>query len=313
MSDVPAIAPKLTEKTQEFARAALSNNTLRCYEGRWRHFAGYCADLGVSSLPAAPEVLSNYLSECGEVGKAASTINQTVCAIKWMHECNDLEDPTKDRTFRLVHAGIRRKVGTAQKQQAALTVERLIEILGHLPISVKGVRDKAILLFGFASAMRGNELVALDVEDLERTFEGMLVNIRKSKTDPYGKGVTIAVPFGSKGDTCPVIALTNWLEIAGITSGPIFRSVAHRGVYEHRLSVFGLRNVVKSYGRLLDSPDADDITSHSLRAGYVTSAAERGVSALSIMQHTRHKSTEMINLYIRKADAFKNHPSLEIL
>ena len=192
-------------------------------------------------------------------------------------------------------------------RKAPVTVERLALMLTHVPTGpLKGLRDRALLLFGFASALRRSELVALEVRDLERTERGLLVTVRRSKTDQEGKGQVRAIPFGRISELCPVRAVEFWFEAAGVTDGPMFRSVSRHGRVGSRLSARAVAEVVKHYAGRADF-EATEFSGHSLRAGFVTSAAEQGKSAERIMDHTGHKSVAIVKVYRRRADAFQDH------
>jgi len=186
-------------------------------------------------------------------------------------------------------------------------VDRLAAMVSHAdPETLKGLRDRALLLFGFASAMRRSELVALDLADLELTARGLLVTVRRSKTDQEGRGHQRAVPFGRNPEMCPVRALAAWLEAAGVTDGRVFRSVSRHNQVGESMSTRALADVVKVYAERAGL-DPAEFAGHSLRAGFVTSAAEKGASAERIMDHTGHRSVAMIRVYTRRADAFADH------
>jgi integrase len=171
---------------------------------------------------------------------------------------------------------------------------------------LKGLRDRALLLFGFASALRRSELVALAVEDLEHTERGLLINVKRSKTDQEGRGHQRAVIYGTRAELCPVKTISRWVEAAHIETGPVFRSVTRHGHVNGSLSARAVAQVVKTYARLAGL-DPAEFSGHSLRAGFVTSAAEKGATADRIMDHTGHKSVAMVRTYTRRADAFANH------
>jgi len=177
---------------------------------------------------------------------------------------------------------------------------------------IKGLRDKAMLLLGFAGAFRRNELVALTVEDIEYAQQGLKVRLRFSKTDQDGVGRSVAIPYG-RGLVCPVLALNQWLSESGITTGPVFRAVNRRG----EISGIGLTPqsvalVVKERARAAGL-DSAKYSGHSLRSGLVTSAATAGVSSWKIRQQTGHKSDAMLARYIRDANIFIDNAAGAIL
>ena len=179
------------------------------------------------------------------------------------------------------------------------------------PDGLKGLRDQALLLLGFAGAFRRSELVALDVADLEETEEGMRVAIRRSKTDQEGKGEIIAIVRGSVN--CPVKAVKNWLQATSITEGSLFRSVTKGGrVGNSRLTDKSVAGIIKTYARRLGLNEAD-FSGHSLRSGFLTSAARRGASVFKMRDVSRHKSMDVLQSYIRDAELFRDHAGAGLL
>jgi integrase len=179
------------------------------------------------------------------------------------------------------------------------------------PATLKGVRDRALLLLGFAGAFRRSELVALDVADLQETDDGFRVLIRRSKTDQDGRGQTIAIVRGHHA--CPVKAVKAWLSAAGITEGPLFRPVAKGGrLSSHRLTDKSVCDLVKAYADRIGL-NATDFGAHSLRAGFLTSAARRGASVFKMRDVSRHKSMDVLQAYVRDADLFKDHAGIGLL
>jgi site-specific recombinase XerD len=193
----------------------------------------------------------------------------------------------------------------AQRQVSPLLKRDLLAIL-PLMHGTKGIRDRALLLLGFAAALRRSELVALDVQDLSFVSEGVVVRLRRSKTDQEGGGRKIAVPYG-RTSACPVRAVQHWLGHAHIADNAIFRSVSKSGNVAHdRLTAQSVALVLKTYARAAGLK-ASDISGHSLRSGLVTSAAQAGVAVHKIQQQTGHRSSEMLNRYLRDANLFENN------
>lgn len=175
-----------------------------------------------------------------------------------------------------------------------------------------GIRDRALLLIGFAAALRRSELVALDVDDVTEREDGLVVTLRRSKTDQEGAGAELGVPFGSDPTTCPVRALRRWYEASGIEAGPIFRPVTRHGVIgEARLTDRSVALVVK---RTAERAGLDPVqfAGHSLRAGLITSAAEAGVQERHIMAQSRHKSVPVMRRYIRGATLFQDNAAAAV-
>jgi integrase len=175
----------------------------------------------------------------------------------------------------------------------------------------KGLRDRALLLLGFAGAFRRSELVALDVADLQETEGGLLVTIRRSKTDQEGQGRTVAIVRGSIA--CPVRAVRNWLDAAGISDGPVFRAVGKGGrIGTDRLSDKQVSRTIKEYaGRM--RLDVSTFAGHSLRAGFLTSAAAKGANVFKMRDVSGHKSMDVLQGYVRSAEAFQDHAGAGLL
>ena len=229
---------------EDFARASRSEATRRAYRSDWSHFTAWCADHGAIFLPAAPGAVAAYLADLASDHKVA-TIQRRLAAINAAHRLAGTASPTSDEEVRLVMQGIRRRKGVAPDEVRAITLHELRKMVAALPEDLAGSRDRGLLLLGFAGAFRRSELVALDVEDLETTEDGVVVQIRRSKTDQEAAGRQVGVPYGST-TLCPVLALRHWLEAAQISSGPIFRKVDRHGhVGAAQLSPSSVAEIVK--------------------------------------------------------------------
>ena len=190
-------------------------------------------------------------------------------------------------------------------RKAPATAEKVLAMVGKTDADAKGLRDRALLLLGFAGAFRRSELVALNVGDLEFCDSGLRVTIRKSKTDQEGLGVTIAVARGSIA--CPSEAVRQWLRASGISDGALFRPVTRKGkILARRLSARAVAELVKAYARRAGLKAAD-FSGHSLRSGFLTSAAARGASIFKMMDVSRHKSVDTLRGYVRDAEMFRCH------
>jgi len=223
-----------------------------------------------------------------------------------MHRVAGLEPPTNSEAIKAVLAGIRRSLGVAPVRKAPATAEALEAMLAVTPAdSLRGIRDRALLLLGFAGALRRSELVALDVIDLESDVEGVRVIIRRSKTDQEGAGDFVPIPNGTK--LKPVAALLAWLEAASITEGPVFRPITRGGsVRPQRLTDCSVAEIVKARA-LAAGFDSRVFSGHSLRAGFVTSALAAGADILRVMDQTRHREVRTLETYDRRAKAYKGH------
>jgi integrase len=262
-------------------------------------------------MPAAPATVALYLTELAEVAKT-STMARRLASINAAHRTAGQPSPTADATVMAVWAGIRRVHGTAADQAAPISVPLLRRMVEAAPPGPAGARDVALLLVGFAAALRRSELVALDVADVEERDEGLAVTIRRSKTDQEGAGGQVGVPYGSNPLTCPVRSLRSWLELAGITDGPLFSPVDRHGrISCSRLSAAGANRLVqRAVART--GTDPRPYSAHSLRAGLATAAAEAGVPERSIMNQTGHRSLVVARSYIRRGSLFRDNAAAQV-
>jgi integrase len=300
---------KVSALVKSYADAATSESTRRSYAQGLRHFQAWGG-----KLPATPEMLAEYIAAYGGILKVA-TLTHRLVAIDQAHQDRGLDSPVKAKLVRQTVEGLRRSFGTAPRRVKALVKEDLIEVLVSVAQQkpLKAARDKAILLLGWAAALRRSELVALTVEDMTSHDSGLDLLIRRSKTDQHGEGQSVFVPKAKTKDRCPVQALQYWLEHAGITVGPLFRQVSRhdRLVGNQPLTPQAVAQVVQAAVRMAKGDDAArDVAGHSLRAGYVTTGVEMGLQPTEIMRVTRHKSVAVLmNVYVRPTER-RRTPSL---
>jgi site-specific recombinase XerD len=310
-STVPAVLAAETATAQAFLRERHAPATRRAYVSDARIFAAWCAARGLEALPAAPETVVLFVSSEAQAGSRYATISRRVAAIRYAHQAAGHESPTGRDLVNAALSGIRRTLGVAPVRKAPATAPRVEAMVRECPDTLRGLRDRALLLLGFAGAFRRSELVALEVEDLEETPEGLRVRVRRSKTDQDGAGQFVPVLNGSRLRV--VEALKAWREAAGITSGPLFRPLAKGGrVLAQPLSTKSVADIVKAYAEQAGF-DASAFAGHSLRAGFLTSAAESGASIFSMMAVSRHRSLETVRGYVRTAELFKNHAGAAFL
>jgi site-specific recombinase XerD len=305
-----ALGPDLTAAV-DLARAEKALSTRKAYGTDFRLFKTWCDAKGVSSLPASPETVAAFLAAETGNGTKPSTLARRVAAIRFAHKLAGRATPTDSEAVKATLRGIRRTVGTAKIRKAPAVAAKVRAMVGLAPDRLAGLRDRALLLLGFAGAFRRSELVALDVADITETTTGLLVTIRRSKTDQEGEGVTIAI---ARGDVaCPARALREWLDAAGIEAGPIFRPINKAGtVGVQRLTDRSVANIVKVYAELAGF-DASLFSGHSLRSGFLTSAAANGASIFKMMDVSRHKSVDTLRGYVRDAELFKDHAGAGLL
>jgi site-specific recombinase XerD len=293
-----------SERTEHYASRSKSQATINAYAAGWQDFLEFCRLRALTALPATDQTVAAYLAFLADNGFKAATVARRLVVISQAHKAANLPSPTTSSLVSRTHAGIRRSIGTAQQGKAPAVVADLKRMLGKVPNTRVGLRDRALLLLGFAGGFRRSELVALDVEDLEFSGAGLVVVMRKSKTDQEGRSRRIGVPYGSSDKTCPVRSLQAWLETARISEGAVFRSLDRfQRVQPRRLSDKAVARVVKRRAKAVGL-DPDRYAGHSLRAGLATSAAAGGASERAIMNQTGHRSTDMVRRYIREANLF---------
>jgi len=294
----------------DLAQAEKASSTQKAYGTDFRLFKAWCNAKGVSALPAAVETVAAYLAAEAKTARP-STLGRRVAAIRYAHRLAGLPLPTDAEGVKATMRGIRRTLGAAKVRKAPAVAAKMLEMVATAPNDLAGRRDRALLLLGFAGAFRRSELVALDVADVEEMEAGLRVIIRHSKTDQERQGVTIAI---ARGDVaCPVKAVREWLGAAGIDAGPLFRPINKGGgVAEARLTDRSVANIVKAYAERAGF-DASTFSGHSLRSGFLTSAAAKGASIFKMMDVSRHKSVETLRGYVRDAEIFNDHAGAGLL
>lgn len=298
-------------KVAGYMAHAKAKNTLDAYRKDWQDFEQFCALAGLESLPASPDTVINYLVALADDHKV-STLERRIASISQAHQAAGLTSPASDMKVRILMQGIRREKGTAQNGKAPAVTADIKAMVSALSDNLLGIRDRALLLVGFAGGFRRSELVALDVEDLEFKREGLVITLRRSKTDQEGEGRRIGIPYGSNYETCPVRSVQNWIDQSGISSGPVFRSVnRHGNLQTGRLSDKAVALVVKRCAEAAGL-DASKYSGHSLRAGLATSAAAAGASERAIMNQTGHRSRAMVRKYIREGNLFNDNAAAQL-
>jgi integrase len=287
-------------------RDSLSANSRRAYAS---DLAGYVAWGGV--VPATPAIIAEYLADHADT-HAVATLIRWLTSLAKAHRAVGAFDPTGSELVKSVLRGIRRRKGSKPDQAKPLLRDDLFAILDATGAGMKASRDRALLLIGFAGGFRRTELVGLDVGDVEPVKQGIVITIRRSKTDQLGVGRRIGIPYG-RGRHCPVAALDTWLGRAGIAEGPLFRPVTRYGhVSPIRLSGEAVSLVIKEcLGAAGINPA--QFSGHSLRAGFVTSAAQAGVSSWKIREQTGHRSDAMLTRYIRDGEMFLDNAAGALL
>jgi site-specific recombinase XerD len=309
-----ATAPAFDDAYQaaaDYARAARAANTVRAYSSDWHHFVSWCESKNLSALPAEPQTVAWYLGHLAQLGRKPATIERRLTSISQAHKQLEHDSPTVASAVRNVLAGIKRTHGTIQDAKAPALVEDLKAMMATLPGDLRGLRDRALLLVGFAGAFRREELAGIEVRDLEWTRAGVVVLLRHSKTDQEGQGRKVGIPLGHT-DTCPVHALRAWLNASGVRGGRVFRGVDRWGhLLEQGLCDRTVARVVKRAAGAAGL-DPDRYAGHSLRAGLATAAANAGLEERKIMAQTGHKSVKMVRRYIRDAELFRDNVAAQV-
>ena len=305
-----AVPAAETERACSYANAEKAVATRKAYGADFLIFRAWCEERQLDAIPASPATVAAFLAHEASRNVKASTIGRRVAAVRYAHRLAGLDTPTDDERVKATVRGIRRTLGTAKSKKAPATAERLLAMAANTCAGLKGLRDRALLLLGFAGAFRRSELVALDISDIEETPDGMKVTIRRSKTDQEGAGQVIAIPFGKIA--CPIAALKEWIAVAGIQSGAIFCSINRHGRVGERLTDQSVSDIVKEHAARLRL-DPKQFAGHSLRAGFLTSAASRGASIFKMMDVSRRRSVDTLRGYVRDAELFRDHAGAGLL
>jgi integrase len=240
-----------------------------------------------------------------------STVGRRLAAVRCIHTLEGHDLPMS-AALKAVLSGIRRAHGVAPSKKSAATfdlVRRMVDACGQ---DLVGKRDRAILLLGFATALRRGELAGLELSDLVERPEGLLIRLRRSKTDQEGRGQSVAVPHLPEPRYCAVAALDAWVSGARLEDGLLFRRFFCNGsVGKRALSSRTVANIIKRQADLIGE-DPAQFSGHSLRAGYATTAARLGHDALRIGRQPRHVRLDSVQGYVCEADAFTDHPLLDL-
>ncbi len=305
------VVARATERAERYLGASKSANTLRAYQADWAHFTAWCETAQRPALPASPETVALYVSDLAATSKV-STIRRRLTTISQAHERAGYPSPSKQPLVRDVLDGIKRELGVLQKGKTPLLlgdVQAMVEVIDD---AITGMRDRALLLLGFAGCFRRSELAALRVEDLAFVEEGVVVFLHRSKTDQLGEGLKKGIPYGTGEATCPVRALHAWLEVLGVGSGPVFRKIHKTGrIATKALSDRSVALIVQHYA-LMAGLNPRLYAGHSLRSGFATAAAIAGASERAIIQQGGWASERMARRYIRDANLFRDNAAGQV-
>ena len=297
MSNIVTNVKNLELETIKNLKNSKAHNTLRAYQADFNDFSNFCKTNNFSSLPTDPKIVALYLTHLSSSCKF-STLKRRLASIKVIHKLKgnyiDIKHPIISENL----MGIKRKLGVKQMSKKPILLNDLkliIQAITDEKNEFKKIQNKALILIGFAGGFRRSELVSIEYDDVDFVNEGVKINIKKSKTDQIGIGMTKAIPYFKNTKFCPVVSLKEWINYAKINSGRIFK-----------ISDKTVALIIKKYA-LISGLDHSKYAGHSLRSGFATSTAETGADERSIMAMTGHKTTQMVRRYIQEANLFKNN------
>ena len=295
MNDLINSLKTLEIETLKNLKNSKANNTLRAYYSDFKDFTIFCEKNGFSSIPTQPKIIALYITNLSKSSKF-STLKRRIASISVIHKLKGHYLDTKHPIIMENLHGIKRTLGSRQKAKKPILINDLKLIIEA--IHKEKIRDKALILIGFAGGFRRSELVDIDYEDIEFVNEGVKILIKRSKTDQTGEGTIKAIPYFDNQEFCPVIALKDYIEYKksiNIKIGKIFE-----------ISDKSVALIIKRYANKAGL-DSSKYAGHSLRSGFATTAAEFGAEERNIMAMTGHKTTQMVRRYIQEANLFKNN------
>ncbi len=300
MSDLVKDIVSIELETLNNIKSSKSLNTIRAYKSDFKDFSNFCKKNNFKSLPADPKIVSFYITHLSSISKV-STLKRRLASISVVHKIKgfyiDIKHPLIIENF----MGIQRKLGVFQKSKKPILINELKEIIKTIESTekneIKKIRNKALILVGFAGGFRRSELVNIKLDDLEFTKEGLKIFIQRSKTDQSGEGMTKAIPYFKDKNFCPVVSIKNWIEIIKSKTNSLIFDISDKMVAV----------LIKKYLQKAGF-DNTKYSGHSLRSGFATVAADHGADEKSIMNMTGHKSSSMVRRYIKETNLFKNNP-----
>lgn len=300
---------KFLETEQERLKAALlAPLTQTGYGFDWRMFLRFCHRANLDPLPASPTTIGLYATHELSEGRKVSTVRRRLSAVSHFHRAAALPSPVTREVLELLR-GARRIRGEKLEQVEPLLLPEIRAISAALALrnTPRALRDRAIVVVGFCSALRSANLASLMLEDVEFTEDGVILTIHREKQDQEGKGRLIGMPRGKHPDTCPVLCLRAWLDRRGAAAGPLFtRLTPSQGGPGRALNAEQFcRTVQKCVG--LIGLDPRLYGAHSLRSGFVTEAGNRGVGELLIASQTGHRTMSTLRMYFRRRDVFRTN------
>jgi len=294
MNDLITDVKSLEIETLKNLKNSKANNTLRAYQSDFKDFSAFCAKNGLSSIPTQPKIIAIYITHLSKSSKF-STLKRRIASISVIHKLKGHYLDTKHPIIMENLHGIKRTLGSRQKAKKPILINDLKLIIKA--IDEEKIRDKALILIGFAGGFRRSELVNIDYEDIEFVSEGVKILVKRSKTDQSGEGTVKAIPYFDNKEFCPVLTLKSYInqKITIKSEGKVF------GISDKSVAL-----IIKKYAEKAGL-DPSKYAGHSLRSGFATTAAEFGAEERNIMAMTGHKTTQMVRRYIHEANLFKNN------
>ena len=300
------------EAARALARKAAAPATLRAYRADWTHYAAWCADEGIHPGAGGPGDGRRLPDQPGREPRA----DDDPPAPRGDRQGASLQrpalEPRAPRHPGTAAGALLRLHGRPVEKAAALTLDMLRQLVATCDRTARGRRDRALLLIGFAAALRRSELVALHVEDVARVGGGLRLRIARGKTDQAGQGAEIGLPRGKHAETCPVLAFEAWQEVAKRRAGPLFRRISTGGgIADAALHPDAVRRIlayrIRQAGLTVEG--FDRMSAHALRVGFITEAYGKGVRDEDIMRHTRHRDLRTMRGYVQRAGLVSESPA----
>jgi site-specific recombinase XerD len=296
------------DQIDQLLKESIPDNTLKAYSSDWDHFNNWCKSYERVNLPASPETVAYYLTDIFSEYKV-STLERRLATISKVHKLVDEESPISNPKVAELMKALRRTKGTNKRKVKPLLSPHIKKICKNLSDKLIDVRDRSLLLLGFSGGFRRSELVGLKRSNIEKTKEGLIVTLEKSKTDQEGSGRKVGITYGSNLKTCPVRSYLTWLDTSGIEDGNLFRSITrHSKMKPSALSAQSIALIIKKRVEEIGL-DAQNFSGHSLRAGFVTEAFQNGASTVAVKETTGHSTDRILQEYYRPATLFENNAS----
>ena len=306
-NSLPAKKQPIDPRSIELIQAGKSQRTRDLYSQNYNRFQEWAQEHQFPYLPTSAHALEQYLHHLIESDRKIATIDLAIQSIKAIHQVTQQPFPAVPFLNEMMR-GLKRTKGTKQRQAKPLTTDLIARGLSNENTAM-AIRDKALILISFAGALRRSEICELKFEDLDFRPEGLVLHLKKSKTDQEAQGRDVPIHKSHNERMCPVLALQKWLRFAEIEDGCVFRSLRKGGYIRKNITDGSISRIVKKVVSAAGE-DSRGYSGHSLRSGYVTEVARRGAQSHQIMMVTGHKSDAMVRKYIRSGRLFMDSISI---